>query len=494
MSANRRRLLSTEKIAVNPKRAQVSLVPTNKPEVQSLQKVTKIVQSKFQLFNFAGFRQTLDKVTNKAGIKSGFTRSAQNVHAHKEAKSFFNVAKNIGTKVVEKLDIFNSSQKQSFANIFSGNVPAMVEQGGKTNVNRISTKGSLLPNIINPQKNTPLKEEGRFKGYNTPADYEFTFVSSVDELVSELNKSRRGPTNTGDDSIRGLILSHTYELYGPEEKVNAKLLHELSKKEDSQDLGLTEASGPNAINYGIQPHYVITRAGNIQRGRPSGLVTDPELGKFSKSSLKLTFIAGKQAPINKKQEIAFDQFLQAWFTVFKEGGPVYARYEYDLEDGDSYDVLAKIRVGIPSKYNIVYRYGDISDFDEFPSKIQTSITKPTKIAEPSSIGTKPKDVAQQNDAISEEAFQKKLNNDLESAFNYMGATTDSLNGVSRDEIIAKRGAQFLPDGDPKAKLDADFAKAENHLDNLSKSINKYYKNANANFKTIEQYSKDIDNG
>ena len=494
MAESKRRLLSTQNIAVNSKKAQNSLIPANRPEIQSIKKVSKIVQSKFPFFNFAGFGHTIDKVTREPGIFSGFQRSAQNVMAHKESNSFFGKLKRIGSKLVDVLDVFDDNQKEVFSNVFNGNVPSMVESGGKTNLNRLTQKGSLLKTLSEPQKNKPLEEQNTFDGFNTPADYKFTYVSSVEELTLELFKSRRGPTNVGEDSIRGLILGHSGELYGPEEKVDAKFIHEENKRLDAQDLGLIEVSGGNAINYGIQSHYIITRTGNIQRGRPSGVIRDSQFDNFTKSGLKLTFIATEKTPINKQQEIAFDQFLQAWFAVFKEGGPVYARYEYDLEYGASYNVLAKIRKGVESKYNIVYRYPDISELEEFPPKIQTAITKPPTISVPSSTGTKPKNVAELNDLINDEAFQKKVNGDIDSALKHMQATNLALSGASTDEIKSKVGAEFLPDGDPKEQFDKDFAKFEKHMDDLSKNSNKYYKNINADFTSYKNYSKDIGDG
>jgi len=494
MAASKRRLLCTENIAVNSKKAQTSLIPANRPEIQSIKKVSKIVQSKFPFFNFAGFGHTIDKVTREPGIFSGFQRSAQNVMAHKESNTFFGKLTRIGSKLIDKLDVFDDNQKEAFSNVFDGNVPSMVEAGGKTNLNRLTQKGSLLKTVSEPQKNKPLEEQNSFDGFNTPEDYQFTYVSSIEELTLELFKSRRGPTNIGEDSIRGLILGHSGELYGPEEKVDANFIHEENKRLDAQDLGLDEVSGDNAINYGIQSHYIITRAGNIQRGRPTGIVRDPQFDNFTKSSLKLTFIATEKTPINKQQEIAFDQFLQAWFAVFKEGGPVYARYEYDLEYGASYNVLAKIRKGVESKYNIVYRYPDISELEEFPPKIQTAITKPPTISVPSSTGTKPKNVAELNDVINDEAFQKKVNGDIESAFKHMQATDLALSGASADEIKSKVGAEFVPDGDVKEQFDKDFAKFEKHMDDLSKNSNKYYKNINADYASYQKYSKDIGDG
>ena len=80
----------------------------------------------------------------------------------------------------------------------------------------------------------------------------------------------------------------------------------------------------------------------------------------------------------------YDRFLKAWFTVFPDCG-VYGNNESRPSDPpNTFDV----RQSIKSKYRFVYRYDDLSDLDEFPTKVERVITKPKTIAKTSSTITK----------------------------------------------------------------------------------------------------------
>ena len=489
MTGAKRRLLSTDKFAVNAKKAQTTLIPENLPKIQSIKKVTEIVKSKLPFINFSGLGMTIDKVTNKAGIFSGVSRSKQNVMAHKEANSFFNVLKNVGTKITDKLPVFSDKTKAAISSAFNGQVPDMIDDGGNTNLHKLASKGSLLTSLPSPNINKPLAAAEKFDGYNTPADYEFTFISSPEELAAELNRSSRGPKSNNIDSIRALFLGHSGSLYGPEEKVNAKFIHEENKRLDAQDEGLTEVTS-NPLPYGIQSHYIITRAGNIQRGRPTGVIRNFQYTKFSRSGLMLTFIATETTPINKKQEDAFDKFLQGFFIAFPEY-PVYANYQWNLEDAAGYNVIKKVRDGLSSKYKISYKYEDISDLEEMPLKPQIAMTKPVIVAAPSSTGKKLLTPGEANELIQSDAFQKQVNDDIDLAMKKIEANNLLLSGVSRDEVEAKLGASSLPDGDPRAKLEADFKTYEAGMDRITKESNKYLKGFNGSFNSVKKLSDNI---
>ena len=68
--------------------------------------------------------------------------------------------------------------------------------------------------------------------------------------------------------------------------------------------------------------------------------------------------------------------------------PVYANYQWNLEDAAGYNVIKKVRDGLSSKYKISYKYEDISDLEEMPLKPQIAMTKPVIVAAPSSTGKK----------------------------------------------------------------------------------------------------------
>ena len=488
MAPDKRRLLSTENFAVNAKKCQTSLIPNQSPKIQALKKVTEIVKAKQGFFGFSGLGMTISKVTKQIGINSGIGRSKQNVMAHKQANSIFGVIKQVGTKIVDKLPVFSDKKKEAISNLFDGKVPDMIDEGGFTNLHKLTKKTSNI-NIPTPNINNPISNIEKFDGFNTPADYEFSFVSSPDEITAELNKSIRGPRFSNNQSIGALFLGHSGQLYGPEEKVNAQFIHEENNRLDAQDFGLQEVTN-NAILYGIQSHYIITRAGNIQRGRPVSVPRNAQFTNFSQTGLKLTFIATESTPINKQQEDAFDKFLEGFFRAFPEY-PVYADYQWNLEDAAGYNVVKKIRDGITSKYKIVYKYEDISEFTEMPIRTQMTIAKPPVIAEPSSTGKKILSPSEANELIQSEAFQKQLDRDLDLAMNKMEGLNLSLNGASKDEIISKVGAENLPDGDPREKFEKDFAFFENEMDKISKNANSYLKAFNGTRTNVKKVSEKL---
>ena len=84
-----------------------------------------------------------------------------------------------------------------------------------------------------------------------------------------------------------------------------------------------------------------------------------------------------------------------------------------------------------------------------------------------------------------------MDRDLDLAMNKMEGLNLSLNGVSKDEIIAKVGAENLPDGDPREKLEKDFALFENEMDKISKDANSYLKAFNGSTANVKKVSENL---
>ena len=179
----------------------------------------------------------------------------------------------------------------------------------------------------------------------------------------------------------------------------------------------------------------------------------------------------------------YDRFLKAWFTVFPDCG-VYDNNEANPEDSPN---LFDVRQSVISKYNFVYRYDDLSEFDEFPTKVERVITKPKTVAITSSTISKPISFAEANKRINDLVESKQFNNDFNSAINKAGATLSQLNGEDRDSIAIKYGAENLESGDLKAKMDADYKIFQNGMKEKNKELNNIIGKLNTNDRTVKSF-------
>ena len=467
-------------VSISPSRTIESLKPENNPSTVAVQASSKIYKDKLKSLQNSAFLNF-----NPLSAFSGLGRSKQNL--------FPQVIGNLLNKVGSIFsDIKNGIPS------FNGIASDLIEAGGsQTNVSNYVNKGSLV-NVGTPTISYVLQDQNAYAGYATPESYEYTFVNSVEELVTEFQESRRGPKNTGDDFIGGLFIHEPAKYTGPPEKANAKDMQERVKKAQLRVLTReiydtnTASDGKTAAEtaierisirpneYGINSHYIILTDGSLQRGRPIDKTRTPSAyPRFYKTGAQLTILSGGTPP-NAKQFETYDRFLKAWFTVFPDCG-VYSTSEASDRVRNTFDVRQNIR----SKYRFVYRYDDLTNLDEFPPKLQTAVTKPAIIASTSSTITKPISYSSSNAAITELDESRRLNNDINGAIKKAGAAIDLLNGESLSAVAAKRGAENLPDGDVKANFDRDYKAAQAKMKENNELINKIIGRTNTDANSVK---------
>lgn len=443
-------------LAASPTKVTTSLKPENIPQSKVVKQISQEYKAKLPALNNIGL--DLDPLGPFGGIgREKLNMSAQGLAKNaKGVTSLGAIRSKVGGFADGLTDFIKSKGLK---------VPNFVEEGGsKTNVSKHFNAGSLLADI-KPSEKFRIKNRGSgFIGFNTPSTYEFETVDSFEELETEMRNSTRGPkSKDASTAISALIVGWTGPFNGPPEKVNAKSLHEVSKKYDQKfrdnEASSTGISSPLGLDHGIQPHYLILQNGNLQRGRPIDMRRFAKYSKISKTGLKLTFIAGQDAPINEKQFETFDGFIRKWINVFP-GGEVFADYELDQNyQGPGFDVKDRIT----SKYKKEFLVADPSSLEEMPSKEEQNLIRPKNPVRSVTTISKPIDFDKANEDITEKLESKELQRDLDTAINKFGASLGSLNGVSADKLAAKFGAKNLPKGNLKEQLDSKISEASNTL-------------------------------
>ena len=486
------------KASVKPSISIEALKPEKSPSLISVQTASKIYKDKLKL-----------KLNNSAfgldpfGLVPGLGRSKQN----SAAQFIGNLLNKVGSvfgNVLNGLKVFGDNPPPSITSAFGGNVKDLIEVGGsQTNISNYMNKGNLV-NITTPKIEYVLQNQNAFLGYATPDDYEFKFVNSTEELTKEFQNSRRGPKCEDDDAIGGLFVYETQKFSGPPEKANAKTINNAVKKiqlriltKEIEDTN-TQLDGKTAAetalerisikpdDYGLNSHYLILSDGSLQRGRPIDKPrTSTSYPRFSKTGLQLSFVSGDKTP-NLKMFETYNKFLKAWFSVFPDCG-VYASNEVSDTAQNSFDV----RQSVKSKFRFVYRYDDLSKLNEFPTKVERVITKPTIIAKTSSTITKPVTFAEANQNIKETLESKEFNADVNRAFNKAGAALAQLNGEEKNAIATKFGAENLPKGDLKAKMDADFKIFQKGMKEKNKQLNSIIGKVNTDNTSVKTFANKL---
>ena len=497
ISPQRLRTFASE-VSVNPSITVESLKPEKSPSLISVQTASSIYKDKLKLsLNNSAFD------LNPLSRFPGLGRTKQNLAAQ-FVGTLLNKVGSVFGNILNGLKVFGNNPAPSVTSAFGGNVKDLIEVGGsQTNISSYMSKGNLV-NIQPPKIEYVLQNKNDFLGYATPDDYEFTFVNSTEELIKEFQSSRRGPKCEDDEAIGGLFVHETFKFSGPPEKANAKAINDGVKKvqlkiltKEIQDTN-TQSDGKTAAetalerisikpnDYGLNSHYLILSDGTLQRGRPIDVPRTPmSYPRFGKTGLQLTFISGGKTP-NSKMFETYDRFLKAWFTVFPDCG-VYGISEVSNRTQNSFDV----RQSVKSKFRFVYRYDDLSELDEFPTKVERVITKPTTIAKTSSTITKPISIAEANQNIKETLESKEFNDDLDGAINKAGAALAQLNGEERNAIATKFGAENLPQGDLKAKMDADFKTFQAGMKEKNKQLNSIIGKVNTDNTSVKTFANKL---
>lgn len=168
--------------------------------------------------------------------------------------------------------------------------------------NRISTVAARpTPGVTVIAKN--LNDgDNLWSGTNTPRQA-FTIVNHKEELLADLTGANR--------EITEVVVHHTFT--GINQNLDAFDIHEMHK--------LT-------YNLGIGYHYVLTRDGNIQRGRPVSVKVDPTYrNNHDEYSIHIAFVGGLNIPSGLNQRVDIERHLSSrsftqnqWraFSVFVE--------------------------------------------------------------------------------------------------------------------------------------------------------------------------------
>ena len=484
------------RVSVNPSITIETLKPEKSPSLISVQTASKIYKDKLKLkLNNSAF--DLDPF----GLVPGLGRSKQNLAAQ-FVGTLLNKVGSVFGSILNGLKVFGDNPPPSINSAFGGNVKDLIEVGGsQTNISSYVNKGNLV-DIQTPKIEYVLQNQNDFLGYATPDDYEFTFVNSTEELIKEFQDSRRGPKCEDDTAIGGLAVYESDDFYGPPEKANAKSMQDIAKKSHLADLTKeieatsSQADGKTAAetaldrisirpnDYALNSHYLILTDGSLQRGRPIDIPRSKiSYPRFNKTVVQLSFVSGGKVP-NTKMFETYDRFLKAWFTVFPDCG-VYGNGETSVDGGiNSFDV----RQSVKSKYRFVYRYENLGLLDEFPTKVERVITRPTTIAKTSSTITKPVTFAEANQNIKETLESKEFNDDINSAINKAGAALAQLNGEERDAVATKFGAENLQKGDLKAKMDADFKIFQAGMKEKNKELNSIIGKVNTDDTSVKTFA------
>jgi len=480
--------------ALNPTTVTTALSPENEPKLKANNIVEKTYKDKIKQLNDCGSK------LDPNSLLGGIGRSKQNAFAHliSKAKSVIQNPSSLGD-VLSDLKTNNiTAPSETFKNLISNS---------QTNIRGNLTKGDATSSDIKPTTIFDITSaNSRFNGYNTPKNYIFTTISSPEELYLELANANRSKTKSAE-AIGVLIVGWTAHLDGPPEKVNAAKIHELSKKFDVRyltnearttnvDLGggtlnqkALDTIARKPLKYGIQPHYIILRNGDIQRGRPIDETRNGDYAKFSKSGLKVAFVATENKAVNSEQYISFDILVNQFFKVFP-GGEVMADFEIDNEySGPGFNVKDRVN----AKYKRQFIIDDPQTFEEMPSKVAQCITRPKKLARSTTAGPQVIDINNVNQDILEVTRSKEFKDDLAKA-------QDALKNNSGDALtnFQTKLGQFnkavnLPEGSAKNLLDKSVLDLEKKADGFSQTINDAVK-ATSNLPTqVERTARAISN-
>ena len=436
------------KIALNSSKAEVSLEPQNDPKLKANNEVKKIYTEKVKnkLNNAAA---KLDPLSPFGGIG----RPNANFMSQLIAKGKGVIGDTSG-------DPFKKLQGSQFS---PDKITDLIDENFNTNIRANVSKGDVISaspsNIVNATTNAK-----GFAGFNTPTSYKFDKIASPDELFSKFKNCSR-TTTKGSDKIGCIIFGWTKHLVGSPSKVDAAEVHRLTKIFDRnnliESLGSSEAAD-NRIQikprqFGIQPHYIILRNGDIQEGRPLDQVRNKDYAQFALSGVKVAFVASDTSPVTVKQMDSFNIMIKVWFSVFP-AGQVFSDFEIDPEyDGPGFDAKEVVK-GI---HDVEFLVSDPTSLEEMPSPKELAMIKPNKIAKSTTGGAFPFDFNQINKDIEQrlesEAFQK----DKEAAKNVFENETGTAINEMNTKISELDAAGKLPAGAGKALKDLKIGNLEN---------------------------------
>ena len=440
------------KVALNASKAEVSLEPQNDPKLKANNEVQKIYKAKVKNeLNNCGAK--LDPLSPFGGIGRPNLNCAAQL-----------VAKAKGITGTGSGDIEEIVQGARFS---PEKVKNLIDKGLNTNIRSNISKGDLVSASPTNKVSSSTASNG-FAGFNTPASYVFKKIASPDELYTKLSTGPR-TLSTGKDKIGCIIFGWTKHLVGSPTKVDAAEVHRLTKIFDRNNLvetlGSTEKADERISarpkNFGIQPHYIVLRNGDIQEGRPLDVTRNGDYARYSLSGVKVAFVASDTAPVTPKQMESFNIIIKVWLRVFP-AGQVFSDFEIDNEyDGPGFNAKEVVK----SIHDVEFLTTSPSDLEEMPDPRQLAMTKPNKIAKSTQGGSFPKDIDQVDKEIAQrlesEAFQKDVANAQNVVKNETGTAINNMNSKI-DELNA---AGKLPAGLGKALKDSKIGNLEELVKN-----------------------------
>tara|TARA_Y100000816_G_C26102214_1_gene584519 strand:- start:805 stop:2904 length:2100 start_codon:yes stop_codon:yes gene_type:complete len=445
------------KVAINASKAEVSLEPQNDPKLKANNEVQKIYKAKVKNeLNNCGAK--LDPLSPFGGLGRPNLNCAAQL-----------VAKAKGIAGTGSGDIEEIVQGARFS---PEKVKNLIDKGLNTNIRSNISKGDLVSASPTNKVSSSTASNG-FAGFNTPASYVFKKIASPDELYTKLSTGPRTLT-TGKDKIGCIIFGWTKHLVGSPSKVDAAEVHRLTKIFDRSNLvetlGSTEKAderiGIKPKKFGIQPHYIVLRNGDIQEGRPLDVTRNGDYARYSLSGVKVAFVASDTAPVTPKQMESFNIIIKVWLRVFP-AGQVFSDFEIDNEyDGPGFNAKEVVK----SIHDVEFLTTSPSDLEEMPDPRQLAMTKPNKIAKSTQGGSFPKDIDQVDKEIAQrlesEAFQKDVANAQNVLKNETGTAINNMNSKI-DELDA---AGKLPAGIGKALKDSKIGNLEGLVKNSGGKI------------------------
>ena len=363
-------------------------------------------------------------------------------------------------------------------------VKNLIDENGNTNLKtNINKRVSVSPSVKVTNVVNATTESKKFRGGNTPPDYKFLKMVP-NELRDEFKASSR-MKNCDETSIKHLIVGFTGGLVGPPDIVNAMEIHKRSLEWQRKEMAETtdrDASTVNSITgglkFGIQPHYVILRNGDLQRGRPIDMIMNSQSTQYDLDGLSLVFVANdtEEFKVNQEQFKTFDIFIRE-FLLVKPGIDISPAYLVDKRyKGPGFDVRARIK----AKFKKEYLVDDPSSFSKMPNCDKISAAKPKIVASPSSTSLNfPKSLAEVNKTFDEAIQSEKFKKDEAAALEVVNKELPNAQLQFKDKLDQFTKGKNLPDGVERSKITEvfnsksfDLKKSNQLIDNSIKQFTK----------------------
>ena len=263
----------------------------------------------------------------------------------------------------------------------------------KTNISKLIKKGNLTSDDIQLPRIVDLKQDASgWRGFFTGGAYDFKFVDTFQELRQEIENSDRA-NEKNENAIRALVIGWTAKLWGPPEKVDAKRIHEFSKKADLKFLveeeSATETDSQKISEranlriqraeklFGIQSHYVVLTDGRVQRGRPIDEVRNPSYATYDRCGLQLTIVATPEHPPTPQQQATVKKFVETFYSVL-DGANVLG----DDEISDKYTGPGIDVANLREQFNKTINIDDPKKAVTCPTRKSSAFKKPLDVVKP----------------------------------------------------------------------------------------------------------------